>query len=57
MRLTRAGAQQLRRMDRALDKVQDQLLAPLSGADRQTLTRLLTRLLDHHMHASSTRRT
>jgi DNA-binding MarR family transcriptional regulator len=48
VRLTRAGAGQLRRMDRALDKVQDALLAPLSGAERQTLTRLLTRLLDHH---------
>ena len=46
--LTRAGTQRLRRMDRALGQVQDQLLAPLSAADRQTLTRLLTRLLDHH---------
>jgi MarR family transcriptional regulator, lower aerobic nicotinate degradation pathway regulator len=48
VRLTRTGVQQLRRMDRALDNVQDQLLAPLSAADRQALTRLLTRLLDHH---------
>jgi DNA-binding MarR family transcriptional regulator len=48
VRLTRAGAQQLRRMDRSLDKVQDRLLAPLSTADRQALVRLLTRLLDHH---------
>lgn len=48
VRLTQAGAQQLRRMDRALDKVQDQLLAPLSTADRQTLARLLSQLLDHH---------
>jgi DNA-binding MarR family transcriptional regulator len=46
--LTRAGTQRLRRIDRALEKVQDQLLAPLSAADRQTLTRLLTRLLAHH---------
>ena len=46
--LTRAGTQRLRRIDQALDKVQDQLLAPLSAADRQTLTRLLTRLLAHH---------
>jgi hypothetical protein len=35
-------------MDRALDKVQDQLLAPLSAADRRTLARLLTRLLEQH---------
>jgi DNA-binding MarR family transcriptional regulator len=48
VRLTRAGANGLRRMDRALDQVQDELLAPLSAAERQTLTRLLTRLLDHH---------
>ena len=54
VRLTQAGAKQLRRMDRTLDKVQDQLLAPLSEADRQTLTRLLTRLLDHHVHTAST---
>lgn len=54
VRLTRAGAKQLRRLDRTLDKVQDELLAPLSDADRQTLTCLLTRLLDHHVHASST---
>ncbi|MBA9006306.1 MarR family winged helix-turn-helix transcriptional regulator [Thermomonospora cellulosilytica] len=46
--LTTAGARQLRRMDRALDKVQDDLLGPLSAEDRQTLTRLLTRLLAHH---------
>jgi DNA-binding MarR family transcriptional regulator len=48
VRLTRTGAQQLRRMDRALDKVQDDLLKPLSIEERQALTRLLTRLLAHH---------
>jgi DNA-binding MarR family transcriptional regulator len=48
--LTRAGAQQLRRMDRALDKVQDDLLGPLPAADRQTLTRLLAQLLTHHQN-------
>ncbi|WP_119729975.1 MarR family winged helix-turn-helix transcriptional regulator [Thermomonospora amylolytica] len=46
--LTTAGDRQLRRMDRALDKVQDDLLGPLPAEDRQTLTRLLTRLLAHH---------
>ena len=46
--LTPAGDAQLRRMDRALDKVQDDLLGPLTAEDRQTLTRLLTRLLAHH---------
>jgi DNA-binding MarR family transcriptional regulator len=46
--LTRAGDRQLRRLDEALDKVQDDLLGPLADEDRQTLTRLLTRLLTHH---------
>jgi len=46
--LTEVGERQLRRLDRALDKVQDELLAPLPVADRETLTRLLTRLLTHH---------
>ena len=46
--LTPAGLQQLKRMDQALDRVQDDLLGPLSPAERQTLTRLLTRLLTHH---------
>ncbi|MEV6429116.1 MarR family transcriptional regulator [Nocardia sp. NPDC051463] len=46
--LTKAGDRQLRRMDRALDKVQDDLLVPLSAEDRQNLTRLLTRLLTYH---------
>jgi DNA-binding MarR family transcriptional regulator len=46
--LTKAGDRQLRSMERALDKVQDDLLGPLSPEDRQTLTRLLTRLFTHH---------
>ncbi|MFC4534922.1 MarR family winged helix-turn-helix transcriptional regulator [Sphaerisporangium dianthi] len=46
--LTAAGERQLRRLDRALDKVQDDLLGPLPAEDRQTLTRLLTQLLTHH---------
>jgi DNA-binding MarR family transcriptional regulator len=32
--LTKAGDRQLRRMDRALDKVQDDLLGPLPAEDR-----------------------
>jgi DNA-binding MarR family transcriptional regulator len=46
--LTRAGARQLRSMDGVLDQVQDDLLKPLSAADRQTLTRLLSRVLAQH---------
>lgn len=49
--LTTAGRRQLRRMDHALDKVQDDLLEPLSPDDRQTLTGLLARLLTHHQQA------
>lgn len=46
--LTEAGDRQLRRIDRALDKAQDDLLGPLSAEDREDLTRLLARLLAHH---------
>ncbi|MCT4352323.1 MarR family transcriptional regulator [Streptomyces sp. Je 1-79] len=46
--LTAAGHRQLRRMEQELDRVQDELLEPLSAEDRQTLTHLLTRLLTHH---------
>lgn len=46
--ITRAGARQLQRLDRALDTVQDDLLAPLSPAEREHLRDLLTRVLDHH---------
>ena len=46
--LTPKGVHQLQRLDQALDKAQDDLLAPLGPEDRQTLTRLLARLLAHH---------
>lgn len=46
--LTEPGRRELHRMGETLDRVQDTLLAPLSTADRATLTRLLTTLLDHH---------
>jgi MarR family transcriptional regulator, lower aerobic nicotinate degradation pathway regulator len=46
--ITRAGTQQLHRLDTVVAGVQDQLLAPLTPAERQQLTRLLTRILDHH---------
>ncbi|WP_446214867.1 MarR family winged helix-turn-helix transcriptional regulator [Micromonospora sp. IBHARD004] len=46
--LTDAGRRELRRMGETLDRVQDTLLAPLSGPERDQLTRLLTTLLDHH---------
>ncbi|WP_243707874.1 MarR family transcriptional regulator [Micromonospora sp. KC606] len=46
--ITRAGTQQLRRLDRTLDKVQDELLAPLSATERQTLVALLGMVVKHH---------
>ena len=46
--ITPAGTRQLRRLDRVLAGVQDQLLAPLSATERTQLTRLLSRILEHH---------
>ncbi|GAD86232.1 MarR family winged helix-turn-helix transcriptional regulator [Nocardia asteroides] len=46
--LTSAGTRQLRRLEKQLADAQDELLAPLSPAQRRQLTTLLTRLLDHH---------
>jgi len=46
--ITAAGRRQLRRLDRALDGVQDELLAPLSATERTELARLLTKVF----HAS-----
>jgi DNA-binding MarR family transcriptional regulator len=46
--ITPAGTDQLRRLDTVVAGVQDQLLAPLSPAERQQLTRLLARIVEHH---------
>ena len=46
--ITPAGRAHLRRLDRLLAAVQDELLAPLSPAERAQLVRLLTRILEHH---------
>ncbi len=46
--LTSAGTRQLRRLEKRLAECQDQLLAPLSPEERQRLTEVLSRLLDHH---------
>ncbi|MFB6949414.1 MarR family winged helix-turn-helix transcriptional regulator [Streptomyces niveus] len=43
-----AGRRRLRRLDKVLDALHDELLAPLDAAERDQLVRLLTRLLDHH---------
>ncbi|MHB0891887.1 MarR family winged helix-turn-helix transcriptional regulator [Streptomyces sundarbansensis] len=48
IRITAAGRRELTRLDELLAAAQDDFLAPLGAADRQTLTDLLTRLVDHH---------
>ncbi|RAO10533.1 MarR family winged helix-turn-helix transcriptional regulator [Micromonospora noduli] len=45
---TDGGADEARRMGATLERVQADLLAPLSATEREQLTRLLTRLLRHH---------
>ncbi|MFI8434234.1 MarR family winged helix-turn-helix transcriptional regulator [Streptomyces sp. NPDC079020] len=42
------GRRQLRLLDNVLDGLHDELLAPLTPAEREQFTRLLTCLLDHH---------
>ena len=46
--ITEPGRRHLRRLDKLLATIQDDLLAPLNPSERDQLTRLLTRLLDHH---------
>ncbi len=46
--LTAAGRRHLRKLDRLLARVQDDLLAPLSPGERQHLVDLLTRVVDRH---------
>ncbi|MFD5476367.1 MarR family winged helix-turn-helix transcriptional regulator [Streptomyces hawaiiensis] len=46
------GRRHLRRLDEVLDDLHDQLLAPLSPAERDQFVQLLTRLLDHHARGS-----
>ena len=46
--ITPAGTAHLRRLEEFLDDVQNELLAPLSPAERQQLIHLLTRVLERH---------
>jgi MarR family transcriptional regulator, lower aerobic nicotinate degradation pathway regulator len=46
--ITPAGTGQFRLLDGVLAGVQGKLLAPLSPTERKQLTRLLTRVLEHH---------
>ncbi|MFB6849890.1 MarR family winged helix-turn-helix transcriptional regulator [Streptomyces sp. NPDC056373] len=46
------GRRRLRRLDEVLDDLHDELLAPLSPAERDHFVQLLTRLLDHHTRST-----
>ncbi|HEV2635337.1 MAG TPA: MarR family transcriptional regulator [Actinocrinis sp.] len=46
--LTAQGREKLQQLDQVLADAQDDLLAPLSGAERATLTGLLARLVEYH---------
>ncbi|HWT92170.1 MAG TPA: MarR family transcriptional regulator [Solirubrobacteraceae bacterium] len=48
IRLTDGGRGRLRELDTVVDAVQDDLLAPLSDAERDELVSLLQRLVAHH---------
>ncbi|WP_147944810.1 MarR family transcriptional regulator [Microbispora hainanensis] len=46
--ITAQGRQSLRRLDKVLDDLHEELLAPLTPAERDQFVHLLTRLRDHH---------
>jgi MarR family transcriptional regulator, lower aerobic nicotinate degradation pathway regulator len=46
--ITPAGTAHLRRLDELLANVQDELLGPLSPAERKQLILLLNRIMEHH---------
>ena len=48
IRITPAGAAHLRRLEELLADVQDELLTPLSPAERQQLIGLLSRIVEYH---------
>jgi len=45
--ITAAGRREARRLEKRAEQVQDELLAPLSAEEREQLTGLLGRILDH----------
>jgi DNA-binding MarR family transcriptional regulator len=48
VRLSPAGAERLQELQRRAEQAQDALLEPLSAEEREELSRLLRRLVDHH---------
>ena len=51
--LTGTGRTRLAELDAQIEKVQDELLAPLPERDRDELRRILIELLEHHNAASA----
>lgn len=52
VRLTAKGRTALKRLDARVQAAQDDLLAPLSAAEREQLRALLTRVVEHHADAA-----
>jgi DNA-binding MarR family transcriptional regulator len=50
--LTSQGQSYLRRLDKLVDRLQDEALAPLTLPEREQLTKLLRRLFDYHATSS-----
>jgi MarR family transcriptional regulator, lower aerobic nicotinate degradation pathway regulator len=50
--ITPQGRRYLRKLDRLVAAIQEDLLAPLTQPERDQLVRLLARLLDHHARAA-----
>ncbi|WP_181775640.1 MarR family winged helix-turn-helix transcriptional regulator [Amycolatopsis pittospori] len=46
--LTRTGAQRLQHLEGLVSETQDTFLEPLDPAEREQLTRLLARIVEHH---------
>jgi DNA-binding MarR family transcriptional regulator len=51
--MTPQGRRHLRRLDALVDSLEKDLLSPLTQDEREELTQLLRRLLDHHAKVSS----
>jgi DNA-binding MarR family transcriptional regulator len=52
IRLTTAGKRRLHAIDTQVDLAQNDLLEPLNVAERETLTTLLQRLVEHHHNSA-----
>jgi hypothetical protein len=55
--ITPAGRRYLGRLDKVVESIQEELVAPLSPAERRDLARLLTRLVEHHARGDTERGT